>query len=109
MLLLGIAWLSALWALAVGLENNGRIVLLKPPPFSVANGTSLEEVDTKEYFKWLKLYFGEETYNNLPCVAEQEKNGWQTNAKLPMVPYTVGVEGTGHHAIEVCEVCENYV
>ena len=59
------------------------------------------ELDTAEYFRLMKLYLGEDTFASHKCLKHQEENGWDSKAPLPMVPFTLGVEGTGHHAIEV--------
>ena len=71
------------------------------------------ELDTAEYFRLMKLYLGEDTFASHKCLKHQEENGWDSKAPLPMVPFTLGVEGTGHHAIEVsltvasCTTCRD--
>ena len=63
---------------------------------------------TEEYFKFMRLYLGEAGFRRHACLAEQEKNGWQSDKPVPMSPFTLGVEGSGHHAIEVCRLLFGY-
>jgi len=67
------------------------------------NGAASSPVQatTRQYFATLKEYLGEDTFAQFPCLAEQEKHGWQSppNESLPMDVFTLGVEGSGHHLV----------
>ena len=81
-----------MWRLTVAVAC---VVLFLGSTRAVADG------DADEYFKLMRQYLGEDGFARHPCLAEQERNGWTSTRGVPMSPFTVGVEGVGHHAIEV--------
>lgn len=85
--------MGCLWQLAVAVFASG--VLFLGSAGVVADGGA------DEYFKLMRQYLGEDGFARHPCLAEQEQSGWKSTRGVPMSPFTVGVEGVGHHAIEV--------
>eukprot|EP00750_Incisomonas_marina_P020667 INCI4069.2.p1 GENE.INCI4069.2~~INCI4069.2.p1 ORF type:complete len:311 (-),score=47.21 INCI4069.2:504-1436(-) len=84
--------MRCMWRLTVAVAC---VVLFLGSTRAVADG------DADEYFKLMRQYLGEDGFARHPCLAEQERNGWTSTRGVPMSPFTVGVEGVGHHAIEV--------
>jgi hypothetical protein len=62
---------------------------------------------TVAYFQLMKAFLGPELFAQYPCLQEQERDGWASSYSVPlqagdtMPVFTLGVEGAGHHAIEV--------
>lgn len=57
-----------------------------------------------QYFQYLRKYFGTEIFESNKCLKEQEKNGWHLPSdNFPLKLFNLGIEGSGHHLVEVCE------
>lgn len=51
------------------------------------------------YFALMRQYLGDEGFETVPCLVEQEKHGW-TYGGSKMSAFTLGLEGAGHHLME---------
>jgi hypothetical protein len=60
-----------------------------------------ETLSTDNYFLRMKQYLGSDGFAQHKCLAQQEQHGWVTSEKSkPFEVFNLGIEGTGHHAIE---------
>ena len=54
-----------------------------------------------QYFRYLRRYLGDDVFEQHSCLVKQEQHGWvsRNRSTLPMTPFALGVEGSGHHAL----------
>lgn len=54
-----------------------------------------------QYFRYLRRYLGDDVFEQHSCLVKQEQYGWvsRNRSTLPMTPFALGVEGSGHHAL----------